>query len=80
LVKETGATFSHEQLRELVRFGLLTMLAEIEADELCPAQLPATSSVTTGSTSAVMAKHLTRGRLPVPSNDQSYIAALTASA
>lgn len=80
LKNEVGITLSFEQLRELADFGLLNTLSRIENEELCPAPALPTSSATTGSTNDVTARHRTSGRLPMPANDQSYIAALTAGA
>lgn len=47
----TGANFSHDQFRQLGEYGILKVLSEIEADELCPAQTAHTSLAITGSTS-----------------------------
>jgi hypothetical protein len=75
LRNETGVTFTNEQLQELGRLGVLRMLAEKEAEELCPAKIAHTGETPTGSTSGAMANRLS-GRSPSRSGGQSYIEAL----
>ncbi len=48
LRKGTGATFTPEQLRALGEYGVLRLLSEIEADELCPPHHNPTRSVRYG--------------------------------
>ena len=79
LRKDTGVTLSHSQLRELVGYGLFDLLAPHEIEELCPAKTAPISSETTGSTGGAMDVRRS-GKSPTPSNDQSFIAALTAKA
>lgn len=72
---KTGANFTYEQLCQLGEYGLLRLLAEKEADELCPAKIVPTGATHIGSTSAVMgARH--SGRSLAPSEGRSYIEAL----
>ena len=55
LRNETGVALTLDQLRELVREdNLLNSLSEREANELCPATTPRSSSETIGSISAGM--------------------------
>ena len=76
----TGATFSSNQIRELVEFGALELITKIEVEELCREKAPPISSVIIGSTNVGMADLRRSGKLPTPTNDQLFIAALTANA
>lgn len=75
LRRGTGANFTSEQLQELANYGFLRTLAEIEADELCPAKTAPTDETPTGSTSAGTGNRPI-GKSPRPSGGQSYIEAL----
>lgn len=75
LRNDTGATFTNEQLRELGRLGVLRMLAEIEAQELCHEKTAPIAETLTGSTNAAMNAHRT-GRSLGQSGGRSYIEAL----
>ncbi|CAB5222840.1 hypothetical protein UFOVP368_37 [uncultured Caudovirales phage] len=75
LRNETGATFTNDQLRELGRLGVLRMLAEIEAQELCHEKPAPTDATPIGSTSAAMAVR-NSGRSLGQAEGRSYIEAL----
>ena len=64
LRNRTGMTLTHEQLQELGEYGVLKLLAEIEADELCPANDQYSKSEITGLPSAGTANRRTSGRSP----------------
>ena len=64
LRNQTGATFSLEQLEELAGYGVLELIARIEAQELCPAKIAPALSEATGSISVVMERPRQSGRLP----------------
>lgn len=68
----TGANFTNDELRELGRMGVLVMLAEVEARELCggPAYSPVETRPAEESSS-----HRSRG----VSDGRAYIEALTAA-
>lgn len=76
----TGAKFTLDQLQELAGHGVLELIAQIEAQELCPAKPAPILSAITGSTSAGTANLPVSGKSPERPKDQSYIAALTARA
>jgi hypothetical protein len=71
----TGMTLTAEQLRDLAEHGLLLMLAQIEAQELCPAKKALTGATPTGSTKDAMANPPS-GKSQSRSGGQSYIEAL----
>lgn len=71
----TGASFTNEQLRQLGECGVLRLLAEMEAEELCPAKTAHTGAIPIGSTSAGMGARKT-GKSQGPKEGQSYIEAL----
>jgi hypothetical protein len=71
----TGATFTNEQLRQLGECGVLRLLAEMEAEELCPAKIALTGETPIGSTSGETANPRS-GRSLSRSEGQSYIEAL----
>ena len=60
----TGMTLSHEQVRELGEYGVLKLLAQIEVEELCPANDQSIKSANTGSASAGTGSRPTSGKLP----------------
>ena len=71
----TGATFTNEQLRQLGECGVLKLLAEMEAEELCPAKIAPTGETHIGSIS-VETGNRRSGKSPEPSAGRSYIEAL----
>ena len=74
----TGMTLSNDQLRELGEFGVLSLLSQIEAEELCPANTN-TKTAISGSTSGATANPPTSGRSrpTPPSRAPLSIAALS---
>ena len=80
LRNRTGATFTLEQLQELASYGVLEFIARIETQELCPAKPARALSENTGLIGGATVVRPKFGRSPEPSNDLSYIAALTANA
>jgi len=80
LRNETGATFTLEQMRELSSYGVLPMILQKEAEELCPDVQMNSGSETTGSPSGEMANHRISGRSPTTRTSRGplSIAALSA--
>lgn len=76
LRNETGATFTHEQLREMARCGVLHLIAKIETEELCPETTAHTEGVNTGSRSAGMDGQRGSGKSLDMNAGRSFIAAL----
>jgi hypothetical protein len=74
----TGASFTIEQLKELIGHGVLELIAQIEVQELCHTKPAHTLSKTVGLISGVTVRRPTSGKLPRPANDQSFIVAPTA--
>lgn len=71
----TGASFTNEQLREVGKFGILHLLAHIEAEELCPATT-VQAAIPTGPPVVAAAGRRSR-RSYGPAEGQAYIEALT---
>lgn len=74
----TGATFTHEQLMELARYGVLETLLKLEVEELCPGKNLPTSSETTGLINGETEPPPKFGKLPPmpPKAGKSFIEAL----